>query len=345
MEIRGVYGHPGALWERGLRLDEMGINAVFIHSTSIDTATAERVRSEGCKLFAEFATPNGSYGDYADKHPEAHPVDDSGEPVEKASWFLGACPTDPGFRAYRMQALRELLRQHAVDGVWMDYLHWHAQFEDPYPIFAKTCFNASCRAAFAEWSGLEIGGQTTAEQASWILDNAPQQWEDWRVEVLVDWAREFRSIVKEMQPKALVGNYQAAWKDEDFWGAPRRCLGLDFAALRPHVDVFSPMPYHGRSGMPLEYIREYVEYFGERLAIETAPGRYPRLWPIVQAHDDPPVSAEEMVAALENGLAGRSTGVMMFTSGSVAENPDKAAAVKAFYLGRAAAEGTETEAD
>ena len=335
MEIRGIYGHPGPLWEKGVRLDEIGVNAVFVHSGAVDSATVARVRDEGCRIFAEFATLNGAYGDYAAKHPEAHPVDETGDKVGKATWFLGACPTDPGFRAYRMGALRRLLEAHDVDGVWMDYLHWHAQFEDPYPVFSKTCFNQSCRAAFSAWSGLRPEGDTVAEQAKWILDHAPRQWEDWRVEVLVDWARQFRAIVKEIRPEALVGNYQAAWKDEDFWGARRRCLGLDFEALRPYVDVFSPMPYHGRSDMPLEYIREYVEYFGERLDIQTAPGKYPRMWPIVQAYDDPPVAAAEMVRALENGLAGRSSGVMMFTSGSVASSPEKLAAVRDFYLGRA----------
>ena len=70
------------------------------------------------------------------------------------------------------------------------------------------------------------------------------------------------------------------------------------------------------------------------MQIETAPGRYPRLWPIVQAYDDPPVTAQEMVQALNNGLAGRSTGVMMFTSGSVAEDADKLEAVRMFYRGR-----------
>jgi len=185
-----------------------------VHSGAVDATTIQRVHQEGGKFFVEFATLNGSYGDYVQKHPEAHPIDDNGQPVAKANWFLGACPTDPGFKAYRMNALRQLLQDHAVDGVWMDYLHWHAQFEDPYPIFSKTCFNESCRLAFAAWSGLKIEEGTTVEQAKWILDNVPKQWEDWRVSVLVDWAREIHSIVKQMRPTALVGNYQAAWKDE-----------------------------------------------------------------------------------------------------------------------------------
>ena len=45
---------------------------------------------------------------------------------------MGVCPTHAGFRAYRMQELRDLLIRFELDGVWMDYVHWHAQFEDPY---------------------------------------------------------------------------------------------------------------------------------------------------------------------------------------------------------------------
>ena len=33
--FRGVYGHPRPFWDQGIRLDECGINAVFIHSGSV----------------------------------------------------------------------------------------------------------------------------------------------------------------------------------------------------------------------------------------------------------------------------------------------------------------------
>jgi hypothetical protein len=330
--IRGVYGHPGPLWNLGLRLDECGVNAIFVHSGSLDGETLARARAEGCRVYAEFATLNGDYGEYVAQHPEAHPLDASGLPAPRASWFMGVCPTDPGFSAWRLEELRRFLRQYQVDGIWMDYLHWHAQFEDPYPQFYKTCFNGSCVRAFGAWAGVEVPGSTAAERAQWILTHEPRRWEDWRVSVLVDWARRIRSIVHELRPGALVGNFQCAWRDEDLWGARRRCLGLDFDALLPFVDVFSPMPYHGRSGMWPEYVRAYVEYFSERYPIRTEPGEFPRLWPIVQAYDDPPVPPEELAQVLRGGLAGRSTGVMMFTSASVAESPGKLEAVRRVYL-------------
>ncbi|MHB9026480.1 MAG: hypothetical protein ACYC7E_20285 [Armatimonadota bacterium] len=45
--LRGVYAHPGPFWETGARLDEYGVNAVFIHSGSLNEATVQRARAEG----------------------------------------------------------------------------------------------------------------------------------------------------------------------------------------------------------------------------------------------------------------------------------------------------------
>ncbi len=330
--IRGTYAHPQTFWDRGANLNDYGINAVFIHSGGIDDATYRRAVDEGCKVFAEFATLNGKYGDYVKEHPDAHPIDDSGNPAAPATWFMGACPTHSEFREARMNALRELLTTYDLSGVWMDYLHWHAQFEDPYPVFIKTCFNTSCLNAFQAWSGLEVQGETVPEKAKWIFMNAAKQWEDWRVSVIVDWAKEFRGIVKDLRPNALVGSFHCAWKDDDLGGVRRRCLGLDFQALTPHVDVFSPMVYHGRSGKSPEYVKEFIAYFSDRYNVQTAPDCYPKLWPIVQAHDEPRISPEEFEQVLRYGLGGKSTGVMMFTIRSVADDDGKMDAMKRVYL-------------
>ena len=330
--IKGTYAHPKAFWDTGARLDEYGINAVFIHGRGIDEATFQRAKSEGAKVFAEFPTLNGKYGDYVKNNPDAHPIDDSGNPAPPATWFMGVCPTHPGFRQSRMDALRDMLSRLDLDGIWMDYVHWHAQFEDPYPVFIKTCFNDPCLTAFQAWSGLEVQGSTVPEKAKWIFMNAARQWEDWRVSVIVDWTKEIRSIVKELRPNALVGVFHAAWKDEDLGGVRRRCLGLDFDAMAPYVDVFSPMIYHGRSGKSPAYVKEFIDYMGAKLWVQTAPNAYPRIWPIVQAHDEPRISPEEFEQVLRYGLSGKSTGVMMFTIRSVAQDAGKMEAMKRVYL-------------
>ncbi|MBX3742151.1 MAG: hypothetical protein KF712_14230 [Akkermansiaceae bacterium] len=331
--IRGTYAHPKAFWDTGAKLDEYGVNAVFIHGKGIDDATFKRAKAEGCKVFAEFPTLNGKYGDYVKNHPDAHPIDDSGNPAPPATWFMGVCPTHKGFREFRMKELRDLLGKYELDGIWMDYTHWHGQFEDPYPVLIKTCFNDSCLSEFEEWAGVEVVGKTPQEKAKWIFTNAARKWEDWRVHVIVDWAKEIRAITKEIRPNALVGIFHTAWKDEDLSGVRRRCLGLDFDALAQHVDVFSPMIYHGRSGKPPEYVEEFVAYLGAKPWMKGNADSYPQMWPIVQAHDDPRVSPEEFGKVLRYGLGGKSTGVMMFTIASVAKDPGKMEMMKEIYKG------------
>lgn len=326
--VRGIYGNPQSFWDRGARLDEYGINAIFVYSGSIDEKLMQRARSEGAGVYAEFATLNGK--DYVEEHPEAWPIDDTGERVEQATWFLGACPTEPGFRQYRMMQLRELLRAYDIDGVWMDYLHWHAQFEDPNPILPETCFCPHCLASFQTSTGIEVPDGTTGERAQWVLEHHDRAWRDWRCAVLVGWARDMKRVIREERPGALLGNFQCPWSDEEFDRARRRILGLDLDQLAEVVDVFSPMVYHGRMGRPATWVQEYIEWFCTRLSIRRDGS--PAVWPIVQAHDDPDViPAKEFEQVLRLGISSEATGVMMFSIHSVAESDGKMAVLRSVY--------------
>lgn len=167
IEIRGIYGSPEPFWNKNLKLSDLNVNAIFIHHNSITKSMIDRAKKEGIKVFAEFATLNGK--GYVDKHPEAWAIDKNGNKVEAATWFMGVCPTEPGFKQYRIDELRKLLRTHDLDGIWMDYLHWHAQFEDPEPILPETCFCEHCLTAFQSSSGLKLPEGDTPEKAEWIL--------------------------------------------------------------------------------------------------------------------------------------------------------------------------------
>ena len=79
VEIKGVYGNPKSFWDNELNLNDLGINAIFVHSGSINRDMMSRAKSEGLKVFAEFATLNGK--NYVDKHPEAWAINENGEKV------------------------------------------------------------------------------------------------------------------------------------------------------------------------------------------------------------------------------------------------------------------------
>ena len=112
-----------------------------------------RARKEGVRIYVEFPVLNGK--EYLEAHPEACPITDKGERAGPADSFMGICPTDPGFRSDRQKALASLLSAYAVDGIWLDYFHWHAQFERPDPILPETCFCERCLHLFENFASLK----------------------------------------------------------------------------------------------------------------------------------------------------------------------------------------------
>jgi hypothetical protein len=329
LEIRGIYGHPKPFWKNDIRLDELGVNSIFLHSGSIDSVLMSKAKEQNLKVFAEFATLNGK--NYVEHHPEAWPINEHGEKVSPASWFMGICPTDTAFKSFRFNQLRTLLQKYDLDGVWMDYLHWHAQFEEPEPILPETCFCDRCTGIFAASAGITLEDTAINDRASWILNNQNEAWRLWRCRVIYDWTMEIKAIVKEVRPDALLGLYHCPWNDDEYNGARQRILGLDYDLLRPVIDVFSPMVYHGRMGRKPEWVAENIEWFCKRLNIES--GHWPKVWPIVQAYDEPDYTTpDEFIKVLSWGSAPPVSGVMMFTTRAVAADAEKTRAMKYFYL-------------
>jgi hypothetical protein len=100
--------------------------------------------------------------------------------------------------------------------------------------------------------------------------------------------------------------------------------------LKEVIDVFSPMVYHGRMGRNPEWVSENIIWFCNRLDINN--GTYPKVWPIVQAYNNPGIiSGEEFRTVLNGGLSGCSSGVMMFTTYAVAEDSVKTEVMRKMY--------------
>jgi hypothetical protein len=68
--------------------------------------------------------------------------------------------------------------------------------------------------------------------------------------------------------------------------------------------------------------------------MDIKPGTFPKVWPIVQAYDDPRViSPEELGEVLGYGSGSGASGIMMFTSHAVAESSPKTETIKKVYSG------------
>lgn len=323
---KGVYGDPSAFLKNGMTFTSLGINSLFVRSSSLDDELYQAAREERVRVYVEFPLLNGA--GYVEEHPEAWPVNEKGERAPAADWFMGVCLTDTGFQQYRQSQLQALLEAFAVDGIWLDYLHWHAQFETPEPILPETCFCERCTARFQKQMGVAVPEGAISQRAEWILSRADTAWRHWRSEVLNEWVRDMKAIVKESQPDALLGVYYCPWYPDDFGGAQYRILGLDMKALAQIADVFSPMLYHHMMERPVDWVGEYVKW----LAADVTGGEKPLIWPIVQAHNKPGIiTTEEFRQVMWNGSRAPSTGIMMFTLHSVLGEPGKLAVMKDVY--------------
>ena len=321
VEVRGVYGGvPTQVLDRGGSLADFGINAVWIGSGGLTRERVALVKRQGAKLFAEFNTMHDAA--YLKDHPDAAPVGTDGKPSPPPDGWQGVCPTHPEYRKARMEAFRKALRDFEVDGIWLDYHHAHASWEQAVPNMPDTCFCARCLAKFEKESGVDLPERPTPELARMLLGPHRAKWVAWRCGVFTDWVREFRAIRDEVRPGALLGTFHSPWSEDDFDGALRDKLAIDLKAQAEFLDVFSPMPYHARFGHADDpaWISRQVAWLGRHLGIEGTPGERLKIWPIVQLSEwGEPVPPAQVAEVIDHGTRPPATGVTVFAWGSLVE--------------------------
>ena len=331
--VRGIYGgEPTTLMEGGRTLAASGVDAVWIGERGIDPDRVTRLKAQGARVFAEFNTLH--VADYLREHPDAAPIGADGERAPAPHGWQGICPTHAAYRSGRMAAFRELLATYDLDGVWLDYHHAHATWERADPELPDTCFCPTCLAAFAKETGVVATGAPVAEVAGRLLGEHRQAWTRWRCGVFTDWVREFRSILDEVRPGALLGTFHCPWTESERDGALREKLAIDLAAQSRYLDVFSPMPYHARFGHADDpsWISRQTAWLGGHLGVTGEVGERVRIWPIVQLADwGEVVPAEQVAMVLDHGTRAPATGVMVFAWGKLRESPAKLEALTRFY--------------
>lgn len=326
--IKGVYGNPATLLKAGYRFDSLGMNAVFVRSISLNPDFHKTAKEQGTKVFVEFPTLNGK--EYLQDHPDAWPINEKGEQEPPADWFMGICPTHEGFKAYRADQLRNILQEYEVDGIFLDYVHWHAQFETKEPILPETCFCDRCTGLFGREIQQEIPGATIPEKAAWILANKDNAWRKWRSDILNGWVIDMGKILKGNQPSAKLGVFYCSWYPTDYDSALYKTLGIDPSALAERADVLAPMLFHQMKDRPTTWVGEHVAWLGKLTKSEKTGNTL--IWPIVQSHNNPGIiSPEEFEEVMKEGMKAPSSGIMMFSDQSLVENPEKIKVMKKLY--------------
>jgi hypothetical protein len=333
--IRGIYGGvPRQIFDRGRTLADYGVNAIWIGSGSVTRESVEglKAKSPGLKVFAEFNTMHEA--GYLKEHPDARPVGLDGQVAPPPDGWQGVCPSHPEYRRYRMEGFRRTLRAAPIDGIWLDYHHAQASWEQATPNLPDTCFCDRCLSTFARDTGIVLPDTSTAERARRLLGPERSAWVRWRCGVFTDWVREFRAILDQERPGALLGTFHCPWSESEYDHALREKLAIDLKAQAPYLDVLSIMPYHARFGHSKDpaWISRQTEALGRALGIKGEPGERLRIWPIVQLSDwGEAVPASQVQEILDHGTRPPSTGVMVFVWGTLHPQWDKVEAMGEFF--------------
>ncbi len=319
--VRGIYGGvPTQIFARGKTLDDFGVNAIWIGAGGVsrELVASLKGKSKDLKVFAEFNTMHEA--GYLKHHPEARPIDSEGRVSAPPDGWQGVCPTDPGYRRARMTAFRETLRAAPIDGIWLDYHHAHANWEQSEPNLPDTCFCDRCLAQFHKDTGVVLSATSTAGRARQLLGACKPAWIQWRCDVFTSWVVEFRTILDQERPGALLGSFHCPWSDADRNGAIRDKLAIDLKSQSRYLDVLSIMPYHARFGHATDpaWISRQTGLLGQMLGIKGAPGERVRIWPIVQLSDwGEAVPVSRVGEILDHGTRPPATGVMVFVWGTL----------------------------
>jgi hypothetical protein len=348
IHTRGLYGGvPTELFEQRKTLPDYGINAVWIGSGSLTPEGIEQLRGHGAHVFAEFNSMHEA--GYLREHPDAAPIGADGEVCPPPDGWQGLCPTHAGYRAERMEAFRAVLQRFPVDGIWLDYHHSHAAWEQAAPNLPDTCFCSRCLVQFEADTGTLLPRGPVSESSARLLGELRPRWIQWRCDLFTGWVRQYRAILDETRPAAFLGTFHCPWSDTDLDGALREKLAIDLKAQVPSLDVLSPMPYHARFGHAKDpawiarqtaWLAAHLDLHRMRNGEQPVPTlrtphsafRIPEIWPIVQLSDwGEPVPAEQVPAVLDYGTRPPATGVMTFAWGGLRNQPEKIEAMGRFY--------------
>ncbi len=323
--IQGIYGGiPTSWFDCGETLSDYGVNAIWMGSGSLTAEGIRLLRAQEARVFAEFNTMHEAA--YLVEHPDAAPIGADGTVCPPPDGWQGVCPTHRGYRSCRMEAFRRTAREFDIDGIWLDYHHSHASWEQAKPNLPDTCFCARCLDQFQQETCTEFPAGSAAEVSAWLLSERHEAWVNWRCAVFTDWVREFRQILDAERPGALLGTFHCPWTNDEREGALKAKLAIDLAAQAAYVDVFSIMPYHARFGHASDpaWISRQVAWLGSHLGITGAADERKRIWPIVQIADwGERVPVELIEAALDHGSRLPATGIMVFAWHGLREDAAK----------------------
>jgi hypothetical protein len=286
--------------DRRLRtLQDFGVVAIGTEADTYQDRLIEKAHSLGMKFMASIScfSDHGEANKILEKRPELHPILENGERRPLMEWYIGVTPTFDDYAQSRLDLLESILRNHDVDGMWLDFIrwpmHWELELRPGAAEPMQSSFDPHSVARFLEFANLEIprDAQGIPQQASWILDHHRDKWTDFKCATITRFVAEVKARVDSTRPDAVTGVFLVPAPDD----VRAYLVGQRESELAPLVNFLSPMAYHPVLHRTPEWAIGVVDEMVRR--------SYGRVLPVYQvdsakdadlgADFGPPVSVEE----------------------------------------------------
>ncbi len=191
--------------------------------------------------------------------------------IDDGSWLEMLCPRGKNSDGItiiqkRFEEIKEAIQDLSPVGISLDFIRtfifWENIEEDRNSeTFPRSCFCEKCQEAFFDWTILDKPKdcETLTDQASWILKNHSEKWEEFTAYTISQFVHELVASIREVSSSIEINLHLLPWMSDDFDGALKRVAGQNIKELSSSVSQFSPMCYAPMMKRPFSWIPEVVE--------------------------------------------------------------------------------------
>jgi hypothetical protein len=298
------------------QLAACGVNAIITESETYRDDLIVLAHRAGLRWIASIAcfSDHAHQNNVLEERPELWPVDEHGERRAPMEWYVGVVPTFEDYNASRVHLAESIARNHAVDGLLLDFIrwpiHWELELRPEALPPRESSFDAHTLARFEAESGAQLPPAEAGigERVRWIRAHAAEEWLSFKCRVITTLVREATARIRAIRGTSFtVGVFTLPLPSNNLEAIAGQKLS-DLASL---VNWIAPMAYHAIVHRPPSWVAEVIEH-----ATRVAPGQ---TLPVVQissaegaepgADWGPPISpaeAEQVIRlALDaNGVCG-----------------------------------------